>query len=68
MVNKNLMYRKTLLKTIYRFSKVLDEVMEYEDYKNMILNGKTYNNKYEKCLKSLFESFNFLIKNLPLTN
>ena len=63
MVNKNLMYRKTLLKTIYRFSKVLDEVMEYEDYKTMILNGKTYNNKYEKCLKSLFESFNFLIKN-----
>ena len=45
MASKSLIYRKTLLKSVYRFSKVFEEVMDYEDYKQVILQSKESNYK-----------------------
>ena len=53
MANKNLMYRKTILKTIYRFSKVFDEIMDYEEYKQVIIYDKKSDFKYIEYLLRL---------------
>lgn len=45
-INVYLLYRKTFLKNIYCLSKMFDDVMEYEEYKNYYLHHKRNNYKY----------------------
>ena len=45
MASKSLIYRKTLLKSVYRFSKVFEEVMDYL--------RKNPNSNYEDIYKYL---------------
>lgn len=63
MANKQLMYRKTILKTVYRFSKVFDEVMDYEEYKQMILNKQKSDFKYFNYIKGLNDCYYYILKN-----
>lgn len=65
MASKSLIYRKTLLKSIYRFSKVFDEVMDYEDYKQVILQGKESDYKYINLLKGLYAAHLYVLYNNP---
>ena len=61
MADKNLMYRKTMLKSIYRSSKVFDDVMDYEKYKLAILNHTEEKHKYFHYLKGLYKCHQFLL-------
>lgn len=61
MADKNLMYRKTILKSIYRSSKVFDDVMDYEKYKMAILNRTEEKHKYFHYLKGLYKCHQFLL-------
>ena len=36
-MDKKFLYRKTILKNLYNFSKRLDSIMDYEEYKRVIL-------------------------------
>lgn len=65
MASKSLIYRKTLLKSVYRFSKVFEEVMDYEDYKQVILQSKESNYKYINLLKGLYEAHLYMLYNNP---
>ena len=55
------MYRKTILKSIYRSSKVFDDVMDYEKYKMAILNRTEEKHKYFHYLKGLYKCHQFLL-------
>ena len=61
MADKNLMYRKTILKSVYRSSKVFDDVMDYEKYKMAILNSYEDDYKYFHYLKGLHKCHQFLL-------
>ena len=63
MASKSLIYRKTLLKSVYRFSKVFEEVMDYEDYKQVILQSKESNYKYINLLKGLYAAHLYVLYN-----
>lgn len=57
----NFMYRKTINKNIYIFSKILDEIMDYEEYKEVIYQNKSTNYKYYKYIENLKKCLSFLI-------
>lgn len=61
MASKSLIYRKTLLKSVYRFSKVFEEVMDYKDYKQVILQSKESNYKYINLLKGLYAAHLYVL-------
>lgn len=63
MASKSLIYRKTLLKSVYRFSKVFEEVIDYEDYKQVILQSKESNYKYINLLKGLYAAHLYVLYN-----
>lgn len=65
MASKSLIYRKTLLKSIYRFSKVFDKVMDYEKYKQVILQSTESNYKYINLLKELYTAHLYVLYNNP---
>ena len=65
MASKSLIYRKTLLKSVYRFSKVFEEVMGYEDYKQVILQSKESNYQYINLLKGLYAAHLYMLYNNP---
>ena len=69
MADKYLMYRKTMLKNIYNSSKVFDEIMDYEEYKESFLNDLDCSYKYFSYLKGLKKCYLFLLNaytNYPL--
>ena len=57
MADKNLMYRKTILKSIYRSSKVFDDVMDYEKYKNRRRESQKFWKDVEKANKKSISNY-----------
>ena len=60
---KNLLYRKTILKNLYYFSKHLSSVMDYEDYKRVILNDLESSYEHIELLKKLYLSHFIILEN-----
>lgn len=60
---KNLLYRKTILKNLYYFSKHLSLVMDYEDYKRVILNDLESSYEHIELLKKLYLSHFIILEN-----
>lgn len=58
-----LIFKKTILKTIYRFSKVFDSILPYDEYKENLLNNKESKNPYFKYLKALYFANLYIINN-----
>lgn len=53
-MKKNLLYRKTILKNTYIFSKNLDIVMDYDEYKKVIINDEESDYKYIELIKLVY--------------
>lgn len=62
----NFMYRKTINKNLYIFSKLFDEIMDYEEYKEVVYNNKTTTYKYFKYLNNIKKCLTFLINKAPI--
>ncbi len=62
MASIELMYRKTILKSVYRFSKLFDEIMNYEEYKQIILNNQSSDFKYISYIKGVNECYNYILR------
>ena len=60
-IDINLLYRKTFIKNIYCLSKMFDEVMDYEEYKNYYLNHNKNNYKYCKYLDKVRLSLEYIL-------
>lgn len=62
-MDKKFLYRKTILKNLYNFSKRLDSIMDYEEYKRVILYDEESNYKYIDLLKDIYLGHYLIIAN-----
>lgn len=62
MAEKKLMYRKTMLKQIYRLSELFDETLKYDTYKDVILYDLKSDYKYVNYLKGIFNFYLYLLE------
>ncbi len=62
-MDKKFLFRKTILKNLYNFSKRLDSIMDYEEYKRVILYDEESNYKYIDLLKDIYLGHYLIIEN-----